>query len=55
MSTNSQTWETIIDHPNYEINNETYEVRKIGTTRILKQTLRKRKNWDYKNIKTNVT
>ena len=51
MSSNSQTWETIIDHPNYEINNETYEVRKIGTTRILKQTLRKR--GDYLAYKLN--
>ena len=51
MSSNSQNWETIIDHPNYEINNETYEVRKIGTTRILKQTLRKR--GDYLAYKLN--
>lgn len=45
------SWETIVDHPDYEINNETHEVRRKGTKRILKQTLRKK--GDYLAYKLN--
>ena len=44
-------WQPIVICPNYEINNETHEVRRIGTKRILKQTLRKK--GDYLAYKLN--